>query len=228
MSKGMKPSSKAVLGVSTVTRLETRAESQSMKIELRRPTVCSSASAAGGKSWGLNHLLLPNISCSMQTQPGRHSLSFTPAARVFKVLCYFHFAPVCFSWSCLCMSLLHSAAFSSPSSRCRLAVARESFSSFAFFIPCVNFTTASGGFQSLKHCELFGTVYDLSSFVTGTKIKAIYLWTKCGNAYVFVFVWALCDSETRWESTRNKSSWLDLSHRFQTSTAIFLYCREGL
>lgn len=50
VSKGMKPSSKAVLGVSTVTRLESRAESQSMKIELRKSTVCSSASTAGGKS----------------------------------------------------------------------------------------------------------------------------------------------------------------------------------
>ncbi|XP_033504727.2 filamin-A-interacting protein 1 isoform X1 [Epinephelus lanceolatus] len=49
VSKGMKPSSK-VLGVSTVTRLESRAESQSMKIELRKSTVCGSASAAGGKS----------------------------------------------------------------------------------------------------------------------------------------------------------------------------------
>ncbi|XP_059211696.1 filamin-A-interacting protein 1 [Centropristis striata] len=48
MSKGMKPGSKAVVGVSTVTRLESRAESQSMKIELRKTTVCSSAAA--GKS----------------------------------------------------------------------------------------------------------------------------------------------------------------------------------
>ncbi|XP_075940571.1 filamin-A-interacting protein 1 [Anarhichas minor] len=50
VSKGTKPSSKAILGVSTVTRLESRAECQSMKIELRRSTVCGSASAAGGKS----------------------------------------------------------------------------------------------------------------------------------------------------------------------------------
>ncbi|XP_071766707.1 filamin-A-interacting protein 1 isoform X3 [Centroberyx gerrardi] len=51
MSKGMKTGSKAVLGsVSTMTRLESRAESQSMKIELRKSTVCSSASTAGGKS----------------------------------------------------------------------------------------------------------------------------------------------------------------------------------
>ncbi|XP_020511822.2 filamin-A-interacting protein 1 isoform X1 [Labrus bergylta] len=50
MSKGMKPGSKAVLGVSTVTRLESRAESQSMKIELRKSTLCGSASVAGGKS----------------------------------------------------------------------------------------------------------------------------------------------------------------------------------
>ncbi|KAL3052066.1 hypothetical protein OYC64_004758 [Pagothenia borchgrevinki] len=48
--KGMKPNSKAVLGVSTVTRLESRAESQSMKIELRKSTLCSSSSATGGKS----------------------------------------------------------------------------------------------------------------------------------------------------------------------------------
>lgn len=57
VSKGMKPSSKAVLGVSTVARFESRAESQSMKIELRKSTVCGSASAPGGKSWGLNVLL---------------------------------------------------------------------------------------------------------------------------------------------------------------------------
>ncbi|XP_026197853.1 filamin-A-interacting protein 1 isoform X2 [Anabas testudineus] len=50
VSKGMKPSSKAVLGVSTVARFESRAESQSMKIELRKSTACSSASAAGAKS----------------------------------------------------------------------------------------------------------------------------------------------------------------------------------
>ncbi|KAM3861307.1 filamin-A-interacting protein 1-like [Diretmus argenteus] len=50
VSKGMKSGSKAVLGVSTVTRLESRAESHSMKIELRKSTVCSSASTAGGKS----------------------------------------------------------------------------------------------------------------------------------------------------------------------------------
>ncbi|XP_039981148.1 filamin-A-interacting protein 1 isoform X1 [Xiphias gladius] len=50
VSKGMKPTSKAVLGVSTVTRLESRAESHSMKIELRKSTLCGSASAAGGKS----------------------------------------------------------------------------------------------------------------------------------------------------------------------------------
>uniref|UniRef100_A0A3P8RMK2 Filamin A interacting protein 1 n=1 Tax=Amphiprion percula TaxID=161767 RepID=A0A3P8RMK2_AMPPE len=51
VSKGMKPSStKAVLGVSTVTRLESRAEGQAMKIELRKSTLCSSASAGGGKS----------------------------------------------------------------------------------------------------------------------------------------------------------------------------------
>lgn len=50
VSKGLKPGGKAVLGVSTVTRLEPRAESQAMKIELRKPTVCSSASAAPAKS----------------------------------------------------------------------------------------------------------------------------------------------------------------------------------
>ncbi|KAG7220529.1 hypothetical protein INR49_018023 [Caranx melampygus] len=51
VSKGMKPTSKAVVGVSTVARLESRAESQSMKIELRKSTVCGgSASAAAGKS----------------------------------------------------------------------------------------------------------------------------------------------------------------------------------
>lgn len=76
MSKGMKPCSKAVMGVSTVTRLESRAESQSMKIELRKSTICASASTAGGKNWGLEMYaamatvqwlslwpnLLPNIS----------------------------------------------------------------------------------------------------------------------------------------------------------------------
>lgn len=54
VSKGMKPisssSSKAVLGLATVTRLESRAESQSMKIELRKSAVCGFASIAGGKS----------------------------------------------------------------------------------------------------------------------------------------------------------------------------------
>eukprot|EP00064_Thunnus_orientalis_P017652 superscaffoldBa00003810_g17737 len=50
VSKGMKPSSKAVLGVSTVTRLDSRAEGQSMKIELRKSMVCASASVVGGKS----------------------------------------------------------------------------------------------------------------------------------------------------------------------------------
>ncbi|XP_034436481.1 filamin-A-interacting protein 1 [Hippoglossus hippoglossus] len=49
VSKGVKPTSKALLGVSTVTRLESRAEGQSMKIELRKSTVCG-GSAAGGKS----------------------------------------------------------------------------------------------------------------------------------------------------------------------------------
>lgn len=49
MSRGLKPSSKALLGVSAVTRLESRAESQSMKIELRKSAICSSAST-GGKS----------------------------------------------------------------------------------------------------------------------------------------------------------------------------------
>ncbi|XP_028997675.1 filamin-A-interacting protein 1-like [Betta splendens] len=49
VSKGVKASSKAVLGVSTVARFESRAESQSMKIELRKSTVCS-ASAPGAKS----------------------------------------------------------------------------------------------------------------------------------------------------------------------------------
>lgn len=51
MSKGMKPSSKAVLGVSAVTRIESRAESQSMKIELRRPAVCSSATGGKAEKW---------------------------------------------------------------------------------------------------------------------------------------------------------------------------------
>ncbi|XP_027896704.1 filamin-A-interacting protein 1 isoform X1 [Xiphophorus couchianus] len=41
---------KTVVGVSAVTRLESRAEGQAMKIELRKSTVCSSASAAAGKS----------------------------------------------------------------------------------------------------------------------------------------------------------------------------------
>ncbi|XP_072217920.1 filamin-A-interacting protein 1 [Leuresthes tenuis] len=46
VSKGAKPNGKAVLGVSTVTKVE----GQAMKIELRKSTLCSSASAAGGKS----------------------------------------------------------------------------------------------------------------------------------------------------------------------------------
>lgn len=123
MSKGMKPSSKVVLGVSTVTRLESRAESQSMKIELRRPTVCSSASAAGGKSWGLNNLLLPNIryrphqyAYTNGTLCAMSPLSLPKPAvcihtcfqeifhvkfkgRFLRVFVNFYFAPVCFSWS---------------------------------------------------------------------------------------------------------------------------------
>ncbi|XP_029984454.1 filamin-A-interacting protein 1-like [Sphaeramia orbicularis] len=50
VSKGTKAGAKAVVGVSTVTRLESRAESQSMKIELRKSTLCGSASASAGKS----------------------------------------------------------------------------------------------------------------------------------------------------------------------------------
>ncbi|XP_029589872.1 filamin-A-interacting protein 1 isoform X7 [Salmo trutta] len=49
MPKGMKTGKAVVTGVSTVTRLESRAESQSMKIELKRSTVCSSTSLGGGK-----------------------------------------------------------------------------------------------------------------------------------------------------------------------------------
>ncbi|XP_062323321.1 filamin-A-interacting protein 1 isoform X1 [Osmerus eperlanus] len=49
VSKGMK-TGKAVLGMSTVTRLESRAESQSMKIEVRKSAVCRSVSSGGGKS----------------------------------------------------------------------------------------------------------------------------------------------------------------------------------
>ena len=51
MSKGLKTSVKAVAAVSTVTRLESRPDSQLMKIELRKASVCSSApSSSGGKS----------------------------------------------------------------------------------------------------------------------------------------------------------------------------------
>ncbi|KAF7655534.1 hypothetical protein LDENG_00054510 [Lucifuga dentata] len=50
LSKGMKADSKPVLGISMVTRLESQAESQSMKIELRKATVCSSAFIAGGQT----------------------------------------------------------------------------------------------------------------------------------------------------------------------------------
>ncbi|CAB1342760.1 unnamed protein product [Coregonus sp. 'balchen'] len=49
MPKGMKTGKAVVTGVSTVTRLESRTERQSMKIELRRSTVCSSTSSGGGK-----------------------------------------------------------------------------------------------------------------------------------------------------------------------------------
>ncbi|XP_030628411.1 filamin-A-interacting protein 1 [Chanos chanos] len=48
MSKGMK-TGKAVLGISAMSRIEPRTESQSMKIELRKSAICSSASAGGGK-----------------------------------------------------------------------------------------------------------------------------------------------------------------------------------
>ncbi|XP_038160854.1 filamin-A-interacting protein 1 [Cyprinodon tularosa] len=50
VSKVVKPNGKTVLGVSAVTRLESRAEGQAMKIELRKSALCSSASAAGGKT----------------------------------------------------------------------------------------------------------------------------------------------------------------------------------
>ncbi|KAM6915071.1 filamin-A-interacting protein 1 [Xenentodon cancila] len=50
VAKGMKANGKAVLDMSTVTRLESRGEGKAMKIELRKSTVCSSASAAGAKS----------------------------------------------------------------------------------------------------------------------------------------------------------------------------------
>ncbi|XP_024147667.1 filamin-A-interacting protein 1 isoform X1 [Oryzias melastigma] len=50
VSKCSKSCGKAVLGLSTVTRLESRAEAQAMKIELRKTTLCNSSSAAGGKS----------------------------------------------------------------------------------------------------------------------------------------------------------------------------------
>uniref|UniRef100_H3CZD7 Filamin A interacting protein 1 n=1 Tax=Tetraodon nigroviridis TaxID=99883 RepID=H3CZD7_TETNG len=49
LSRGTKPGSRTVLGVSSESR-ETWAESQSMKIELRKQRVCSSASTAGGKA----------------------------------------------------------------------------------------------------------------------------------------------------------------------------------
>ncbi|XP_036438072.1 filamin-A-interacting protein 1 isoform X3 [Colossoma macropomum] len=48
MSKGMK-TGKAVLGLATVSRIETRSESQSMKIELRKSAVFSSISTTAGK-----------------------------------------------------------------------------------------------------------------------------------------------------------------------------------
>ncbi|XP_058235160.1 filamin-A-interacting protein 1 isoform X1 [Hemibagrus wyckioides] len=48
MSKGMKPG-KTVMGLAAVSRIESRAESQSMKIELRKSAVISSVSTAGGK-----------------------------------------------------------------------------------------------------------------------------------------------------------------------------------
>ncbi|KAI5609410.1 filamin-A-interacting protein 1, partial [Silurus asotus] len=49
MSKGMKPG-KTVMGLSAVSRIESRAESHSMKIELRKSAVISSLSPVGGKS----------------------------------------------------------------------------------------------------------------------------------------------------------------------------------
>ncbi|XP_063079253.1 filamin-A-interacting protein 1 isoform X2 [Engraulis encrasicolus] len=50
MSKGMKTGVRTVMGVSAVTRLEARAEGQSMKIELRRSSVIGPLSTGGGKA----------------------------------------------------------------------------------------------------------------------------------------------------------------------------------
>ncbi|KAK1796226.1 hypothetical protein P4O66_009297 [Electrophorus voltai] len=49
VSKGMK-TGKTVLGLTTVSRIESRAESQSMKIELRKSAVFRSITTAGGKT----------------------------------------------------------------------------------------------------------------------------------------------------------------------------------
>ena len=81
VSKGMK-TGKSVLGMSTVTRLESRAESQSMKIEVRKSAVCRSVSSGGGKSWvphaamethlpGLH--MIPRLSCLLPKPDRAHT-----------------------------------------------------------------------------------------------------------------------------------------------------------
>lgn len=124
MSKGMKPSSKAVLGVSAVTRIESRAESQSMKIELRKPAVCSSATGGKAEKWTKSR------TCPTPTWDSSLLFVFHEAAR--------------------CISLLDPSPFWLASSWSYLSVDLI----LQFFIICVNITTASGSFQSPKRREL--------------------------------------------------------------------------
>lgn len=136
VSKGMKPGSKAVLGVSTVTRLDSRAEGQSMKIELRKATVCGSAFGAAGKSWGgLKHVAMATAHdwvtaannelnhISALTQLGHlfHSdlqfASFRTFRKILYVIrkpgCYsFHEASLCMWQRCLCWVCLINSRWS--------------------------------------------------------------------------------------------------------------------
>lgn len=107
-------------------------------------------------------------------------------------LCVFHEAS-------LCMSLVHLSAFWLTSSWWYLAVALDLISSFTFFIACVYFTTASGGFQSLKHCELIVTVWIViicDRHQNKNYLSLNQVW-RCFVAFICSWcVWALCDFVT--------------------------------
>lgn len=164
VSKGMKPSSKAVLGVSTVTRLESRAESHSMKIELRKSTICGSASTAGGKIWATDDSMWTShnwvcrwICCQIlvtghiHTQTGLwdvtsyNCLAFQTLLYLIQIFSlHLHMILCQFKgrfFRCYLFLMRHLFAWLT-SSWWYLAVALDLLSSFTFFIACVYFTAA--------------------------------------------------------------------------------------